>query len=84
VVKQPSPTRGDATKGLSFSPKNWLLPNGKQFFLEGSVPALPKNFGSSGDEPSSSSAYRHTYGLLLCPTHPHKRVTLQNSLLATD
>jgi hypothetical protein len=22
VVKQPSPTRGDATKGLSFSPKN--------------------------------------------------------------
>jgi len=26
-------------------------------FLEGSAPALPKNFGTSGDVPSNFSAY---------------------------
>ena len=32
----------------------WRMANG--FFLEGSAPALPKNFGTSGDVPSNFSA----------------------------
>ncbi|MFA0746237.1 hypothetical protein [Fervidibacter sp.] len=31
----------------------WRLTNSEGFFLEGSVPALPKIFGASGDAPYS-------------------------------
>jgi len=47
------------------------------FFLEGSAPALLKNFGSSGDETSSSLTYCHASG-------SYGKAMLQNSLPATD
>jgi hypothetical protein len=46
-------------------------------FLEGSVPALLKNFGSSGDETSSSLTYCHAFG-------SYGKAMLQNSLPTTD